>query len=158
MVGEDGRLRARVGQTFPNAPLPTTLSNLKWKRVTSPSKSMGCERQQTAPMVRWRERRRKDLGRHPWSEKDQLRFQVHPATTTFILIFVPIPSKTSAAQSPRVPRNGARALRLATADHLRQGMRPRTAILGPWTTQPLWFSYSVVVARRLSCVHPSIPS
>ena len=32
--------------TFPKAPLPTHLRRTKWKRLTSPSKSIGCERGQ----------------------------------------------------------------------------------------------------------------
>ena len=120
-VGQDGRLGWRMGQTFPNAPLPTTLSSLKWKRETSPSKSIGCERQQTAPMVWWRERRRMDLGQQPWS--DHQTVQELPAPPLFLALF-----QFSLKHPPAGFEETTHAsLRLPITAHPR-GMRPsRTA-------------------------------
>lgn len=42
-VCEAGRKAADGGRTLPNAPLPTHRRRIKWKRLTSPSKSIGCD-------------------------------------------------------------------------------------------------------------------
>ena len=36
--------KAKAKHTLPNAPLPTHRKRMKWKRLTSPSKSIGCWR------------------------------------------------------------------------------------------------------------------
>ena len=41
--GAEGR-KAKRKCTLPNAPLPTHRKRMKWKRLTSPSKSIGCWR------------------------------------------------------------------------------------------------------------------
>jgi len=42
--GEETETVAGKRETFPNAPFPTHLRRIKWKRLTSASKSMTCEK------------------------------------------------------------------------------------------------------------------
>jgi len=91
---------------------------------------------------------------YPTLKRRLTRSQVLPATT-FILSFVPIPSKASVVLLGSQTRRTS--LYVLPPQTTSQGMRSRIAkhaTLGPWTTRPLWFSYSVVVARQSSYVHP----
>jgi len=89
------------------------------------------------------------------SEKDRKRLSSAIFRTPPLLSFAlsPVSTKASAAKKRRTP------LYVFPPHTTCQGMRPQNARHAPepWTTRPLWFSSSVVVARPSSPLHPLPP-
>jgi len=120
---------------------------------------MGCERQQTAPMVWWRERRRMDSGQQPWSENDHHPSVSEERSSVFRPPLLSLTLSQFSLKRPlplEFPETTHASLRLATTDDL-----PGHAVADQQTpTRTMDYSTSLALIFGGCCssvvrIHPS---